>query len=173
VNDRETYWPVLAPSALLAGFAALALEMSGAWPWPAVRPDFLWCLAFYAARRAPAHQALAAFFFCGAARDFLAGPRLGAGAFAFLAAAWTLLALRDYAAGGAFAEQLVLAGIAAVVAETLARFLNAGLAAPRLWSDCLAFGLADGLMTLAFHPAAMLVFSIRSFKSWRERKWTR
>jgi rod shape-determining protein MreD len=172
VNDRETYWPVLAPLALLVGFASLALEMFRVWPWRAVRPDFLWCLAFFAARRAPAHQTLAAFFFCGVARDLLAGPKLGAGALSFPASAWALLALRDYAAGGAFAEHLVLAGIAAVVAETLLRFLNAGLAVPRLWSDCLVFGLADGLMTLAFHPATMLVFSIRSFKPWRERKWT-
>ncbi|MDR0361548.1 MAG: hypothetical protein LBJ46_02520 [Planctomycetota bacterium] len=171
MGDHEVNWRILAPAAILIGFASLALEMARLWPWQGLRPDFLWCLAFHAARRSPARQALGAFFLCGSARDFLIGFRLGSGSLAFLASAWALLALRDFAASGAFVEHVVLAGTAAVVAEALVRFLNAGLAIGGLWTDCLALGVGDGLATLLTLPFMMALLSIPCFRPWKERRW--
>ncbi len=166
--DNAIRWHTLVPVAALVCFAALLLETGGAWGNFPARPEFLWCLAFYAMMRARPVPAMAAFFLCGVLRDLLLGPRLGAGALSFTAMGWIALHWRFLAASRGWIGQAILAGWAGIFVAILRNALDYGGLAHTLLYRVFFLGVGDGALTcLAYLPLAAL-FSLAPFRPWRE-----
>lgn len=167
--DKEIRWYALVPVAILTCFAHLFLETGGAWGGVPVRPEWLWCLAFYATLHAPPAQSLFVFFLCGVLRDVLIGPRLGAGALAYTAMGWIALHWRFLAASHGWIGQALVVGWSGIFVALLRHGLDYGPLAYKLLYRIFFLGIGDGVATgLAYLPLAVL-FGLRSFRPWRER----
>jgi rod shape-determining protein MreD len=172
VNDHDIHWIALLPLAALLGLASLLAEVLAWWPGRAVRPDLIWCLAFFAMRRTPPATAMLAAFCCGLARDALLGPKLGAAALAYLLVVFAYLHLRETIAGEGFAEHAVLAGGLAFLVNLLKVFFDLGLGLPASWPDYFIVALGDGAATLAAYPPMYLALSLPFLEPTRERRWS-
>ncbi len=53
MHDREIRWFAFVPLALFAALLQLLAETAGVWGGFPLRPEILWCLAFYTALRVP------------------------------------------------------------------------------------------------------------------------
>lgn len=172
MNDHDINWIALLPLAPLLGLASLSAEVLGWWPGGAVRPDLIWCLAFFAVRRTLPATAMLAAFCCGLARDALLGPKLGAATLAYLLAAFAYLHLREMIAGEGFAEHAALAGGLAFLVNLLKAFFDLGLGFSVFWPDCFIVALGDGAATLAAYPFMHLALSLPFLQPIRERRWS-
>lgn len=170
--DREVEWIVLVPLSLLIGFIALLLDVAGAWPFAAVRPDFVWCLGFFASRRSPPASAMAASAWCGLAHDLTLGPKLGSATLAYLLVAWIFLLCRDWVAGNGFAELTVLVGFLSFCANLLRLCFDQGSYFFAAWSGNLFIAIAGGLLTLVVYGIMYMLLWTPGFNPTRERKWS-
>ena len=172
MDDRDINWISLVPLAILMGLAVLLAEIGGLWPGRAVRPDLVWCLAFFAARRAAPANALAASAWCGLARDLVLGPKLGSAALAYLLAAIAYLHLRERIAGGGFLDYAALVGALAVSACLARSALDSGPGFFDAWADSVIAAAGCGLATLAAYPVMYAVLSVARLNPTRERRRT-
>lgn len=172
MSDREVNWFALIPLTLTAGLLSLVLEIARIWPGTTIRPDLVWCVAFFAMRRADAAAVLGAAFAGGLARDLLLGPKLGSAVLAFYLAGLVFIHLREAVAGGGFAEHAVLVGGLAFFVNFLKVFLDQGWDVSRSWSGYFFVALGDGLLTLAAYPFVYLFLSLPGLDPTRERRWS-
>ena len=170
MDDRDISWIALVPLAILAGLAVLLAETGGLWPGRVVRPDLVWCLAFFAARRAAPTDALAASAWCGLARDMVLGPKLGSAILAYLLVAITHLHLRERIAGGGFIDYAALIGALAVAVNLARSAFDSGPGFLDAWADGAIAAAGCGLATLAAYPAMYALLSVSWFNPTRERR---
>lgn len=169
MHPHEIRWYVLIPVAILFCLAHLAAETAGLWFRFPSRPDWLWCLVFFAALQVPATQAVFAFAACGLVRDFLLGPRLGAATLAFIIAGWFVLHWRILATTKGVISQAAVAGAIGLMAALLKHGLDYGPLAYKLMYRLIFVSIGDAVLTtLAYIPVAALL-SWKSFRPWRER----
>ncbi len=156
MHDREIRWFAFVPLALLVALLQLLAETAGVWGGFPLRPEILWCLAFYAALRVPPVQGLAAYFLCGVVRDGIVGAQPGAGALAYTLMGWLALHWRFLAAGHGWPGQAAFAGWAGIFVSMLRHGLDYGGLAYTLLSRVFFFGIGDGILTaLAYLPLAL------------------
>ena len=168
---HDIRWFVLVPVAILIGLASVVGEVLGIWGGFPARPDWLWCLAFFAALKAPPAASVAAFFLCGVLRDVILGPRLGSAALAYTLIGWLSLAWRVLATARGWPSQALVAGWAAFLAALVRHSLDYGPLAYTLLYRIVFTSFADGILTmLAYMPLAALL-STDSFRPRRERDW--
>jgi hypothetical protein len=171
MKDREVVWISLIPLALLAGLFMLLLEMAGVWPLKDIRPDFVWCIGFYAVRRSTPVSTLAGLAYSGLAYDLILGPKLGAATLAYLLTACIFLVLKDQVAGGGAVEHTVLLGLLAIIAVFLRLLLTLGGDFFTIWSYNIIVVLVSGLLTLVVYPLLYVLLSIPWLNPTREKKW--
>lgn len=167
--DHDIRWWALAPVGILIGLGQLFLEVSGVWfDFPA-RPDWLWCLAFFAALRTPPVSAICAFAACGFLRDVILGPKLGAGCIAFIVVGWIVLSWRILASDRGWPSAALMAGATAFLVAVLKHGLDYGGMTYKLMERVFFVSLGDAALTgVAFLPLALLLSS-GSFRPWRAR----
>ncbi len=171
MKDREVVWISLIPLALLAGFFMLLLEMADVWPLRDIRPDFVWCVGFYAVRRSTPVSTLFAMAYSGLAYDVILGPKLGAATLAYLLTACIFLVLKDQVAGGGFVEHTVLIGLLAIITVFMRLLLTLGSDFFTVWSYSTIVVFVSGLFTLAVYPMLYILFSLPWLNPTREKKW--
>ena len=167
--DHEIRWSTLIPVSLVMGLLVLFAETSGLLPAIPVRPDWFWCLAFFAALRAPPVQSIFVFAWCGLARDLLLGPKMGSSALAFVLGGWIALYLKPVASLRGWIAQAATVAASAFLVAAAKHGLDAGRLAGGLWDRIFFLSAGDALATGVFYLPLVLVFCIPSFRPWRER----
>lgn len=167
--EHDVRWYALIPTAMLMALAHLTAEMGGLWFSFPARPEWLWALAFYATLRTPPVQALAAFFLCGLLRDCILGPRLGAGAMAYLVVGWVTLNWRFLATSRGWPMQALVAAWSAFFVAMLKHALDYGPLAYKLLYRVFFVSFGDGVLTGFAYLPLLLVLSLDSFRPWRQR----
>lgn len=166
--EHAIRFQVLVPVAALLGLAALFAEVCGLAPGFPGRPDWFWCLAVFAAIKAPPKQAILAFACCGLARDLLLGPKPGSAMFAFVLIGWFSLYWKPLAADRGWPGQVLFAALGALGIALIKHTLDYGLLAYKLWYWILAVSLSDAALTLPAYPPLAVLLAIPSFRPWRE-----
>ncbi len=169
--DEEINWLALLPLPLLLGLLFLLAEIGGVWPGRSIRPDIIWCLAYFAGRRAIPVLALTAAAYCGLAHDLLLGPKLGAATLAYILVAWLFMYWREEVAGGGFLEHTVLLGVLAIIVNLLRTILEVGDGFLEMWSEYLIVAVVSGIVTAVVYPLFYVLFSLPGFDPTRRRKW--
>lgn len=169
MHRHEIRWYALIPTAVLFCFMELAVETAGLWFRFPIRPNWLWCLVFFAVLQAPAIQAVLAFALCGALRDVLLGPRLGAGTLAFIIGGWFVLHWRLLATTRGVLSQAIIAGATALLVSLLKHGLDYGPLAYKLVYRIIFMSFGDALLTLAAYIPVAAFLSWEPFRPWRER----
>lgn len=172
MDDHDINWIALIPLSFIVGLAVLVLEINGLWPGRVIRPDLVWCLAFFATRRATPANALAASAWCGLARDLTLGPRLGAATLAYLLVAIAFLYLRELVAGGGFFDHAALFGALVVAVSLLKSAFDFGVVFFTAWADCIVIALGCGLATLIAYPVMHALLAVPWLCPTRARRRT-
>lgn len=166
--DHEVRWFTLLPMSILLGLTIVVLETQGVWGKLPVRPDFFWCLAFFAALKAPPVSSIFAFAWCGLMRDCFLGPKAGSASMAFVLLGWMMLYWKPLAALRGWLAHAVAAGSSACLVAFIKHSLDAGWMTTRLWEKIFFLGLGDGILTIAAYIPVALILSLPSFRPWRE-----
>ncbi|MDR1745401.1 MAG: hypothetical protein LBS30_06585 [Planctomycetota bacterium] len=167
--DQEIRWPTLFALAVLVSLMQIGLETGGVWFGFPARPDWVWCVAFYAVLRAAPVSALIAFASCGIVRDLFLGPRLGSAAIAYIVVGWLALSWRSFASERVFLTTTLLAGTTAFLAALLRHALDYGPLAYTLIDRVFFVAVGDGLLTGAAYPFLAVLLSLRAFRPCQER----
>lgn len=167
--EHEIRWYVLLPVSFLLGMAALSAEIAGVWFRPDMRPDLFWCMAFFITLRTTPLEALAAFAWCGFARDALLGPKLGSAAIAYILVGWSVLYLRYAIVSRGWFGQMFAAGATAFVAALLRHVLDAGRLAASLWDTIFFLAIGDAVLSLIAYAPLCALLALAPFRPWRRR----
>lgn len=169
MHDHDLRWYALVPTAILFCFVELLLETFGVWFRFPVRPNWLWCLAFFAVLRVPAAPAVFAFAVIGLTRDFFLGPKMGAGMLAFIIAGWFALYWRLLATVKGVSSQMLVAGATAFLASLAKHSLDYGPQAYTLAYRILFISLGDAALTAVLYLPLSVFLAWKPFRPWRER----
>lgn len=166
---NDIRWWVLVPVSILIGLGQVFSEVSGLWFSFPSRPDWLWCLAFFAVLRSSPVSAIFAFGLCGFMRDVILGPKLGSACIAYLLIGWIALSWRILASDRGWFGAALLAGTTGFLVSVIRHSLDYGAMAYKLLDRVFFLSLGDAALTgLGFLPLALLL-SLDSFRPWRER----
>lgn len=167
--EREIRWLTLISLAALTGILSLGLEMTGMWPPFLSRPDWFWILAFCVTLHSYPVSSLFAIAMCGAARDFLLGPKMGSAALAFVLVGWLMQFWKPSIRLHGVLGHAVAAGISAFLVAITKHALDWYGLSTALWLDNVLLSAGDALLTAVAYIPMVAILSLPGIQPWRKR----